>query len=184
MCIAVFACVTSEAQYRSDGDLARALADPDNRAAAVSYVVASGAAKIPLLLSWTISPPPGIDGFELKLGLADAFGRAKTAEAVPFLVRNISIDRTGAVNTWLKSPQAVQQRLAAANALIEIGPAAADALFHAWPGMAEPRDRLATIFVISRLGDIPGARNFLVMALGEANLQRSWAEMGLAGLPK
>jgi hypothetical protein len=60
----------------------------------------------------------------------------------------------------------------------------AGALFRAWPGMAEPRDRLATILVISKLGDVPGARNFLQMALGEANLQHDWAKMALEGLSK
>jgi hypothetical protein len=178
----VRACSASDAQYKTYEDLARALANAGTRDQAVATVVASGSARVSLLLSWTTKPPVGVDNYQLKIGLADAFGQMRSKEAIPFLVKNISIDRMYAVNIWIKSPEVVEQRLAAAAALIRIGPDAAEPVIHAWSGLTDYRDRLAAIFVMSKLRGVPGARNFLLSVLGEANLQRNWAEEGLARL--
>ncbi len=180
--ILIRACSASDGHYETDDGLARALANVGERDQAVAAVVASGYTRVPLLLSWTTKPPVGIDNYQLKIGLADVFGRMKTKEAIPFLIKNISIDRMYAVNTWIKSAEVVEQRLAAAAALIRIGPAVAEPVIRAWSGLTDHRDRLATIFVVSNLRGVPGTRNFLLSVLGEANLQRAWAEEGLARL--
>jgi hypothetical protein len=41
---------------------------------------------------------------------------------------------------------------------------------------------LAALFVVSRIAGVPGAKEFVLQALGEANLQRHWAEDGLKSL--
>jgi len=169
----------SDAQYKGDNDLARGLADANTRGQAVASVVALGSAKVPILLSWTRKPPARVDVYELNIGLADAFGEMKTRDAIPFLVNNIGIDRTHAPNTWLKSPDAVEARLAAAAALIKIGSEAASAVYRAASSPMYYKDKLAAMFVISRMKDAPGARSFLLSALGEANLERGWAEEDL-----
>jgi hypothetical protein len=180
VCVGVLAALSLRAQSGADLELARALSDPAAREQAVASLVAAGAARVPLLLRWTASPPDNVDAYELKIGLADAFGALRLREAVPFLVKNISIDRSGLGNTWLKSPEAVEGRLAAAAALIRIGPDAVPAIFLASARPTTPKDRLATIFVISRMADFPGKRNFLLVAAGQANLERAWAETGLS----
>ena len=184
--LAILTVVTSypiaEAQTGRDEELARMLARDATRNQAVATIVSSGPAKIPLLLSWATKPPDHLDVYELNIGLADVFGQTKTKEAIPFLIRNISIDRTHAVDTWIKSPKVIEERLAAAAALIRIGPEAAKAVTQAcWRPML-PEDRVTAIFVVSRIKDNPDARAFLTWALGEANLERYAAEDGLKRL--
>ncbi len=61
-------------------------------------------------------------------------------------------------------------------ALIRIGPDGAAAVAHAaWEHMGY-EDRLASLIVVSRVGEGTEAREFILRALGEANLQRDWAE--------
>lgn len=167
------------AQSWNEMTLARGLADPLKRDAAVKFVSSHRNAPLQLILSWTVTPPDGVDPFELKIGLAEAFGRMRTIEAIPFLVKNISMDRTGLGNTWLKSPAAVEERLPAAAALIQIGQESVPAIFQASAQPTGLRDRLAMILVISRMPEFPGKKTFLLGALGEANLEREWAETAL-----
>src|ERR1700722_2581682 len=91
--LASIGCLSVCAQGVRDEDLARMLADPSTRTDALASVAASGQSKEPLLLSWVLSPPVGVDSFELSIGLADAFGQLRTKEAIPFLIKNISIQR-------------------------------------------------------------------------------------------
>jgi hypothetical protein len=118
----------------------------------------------------------------LYVGLADVFGTLKTAEAIPFLIKNISLDRTRAVNTWLKTPEIIEERLPAVGALVKIGPEACKALIRAtWKPMLH-EDRLAAIFAVSRITSqykIPEAREFLSSVLASATLERYTAEEGL-----
>ncbi len=72
--------------------------------------------------------------------------------------------------------------MAAAVALVQIGPEAADAVYRAASSPMDYKDKLAAIFVISRMKDAPGARSFILSLLGEANLERNWAEEGLKRL--
>jgi hypothetical protein len=141
---------------------------------------------VPLLLSWARTPPSQIDEFDLhdlRVGLAVAFGQLKTKKAVPFLIKNINL-QMGLIprpNIWLKAPEAVEAALPAVVALIQIGPVASRELMDIWQQL-DPDDRLAAIFVVSRVKGVPGAREFLHTVLSEANIQRFWAEEGLKAL--
>jgi hypothetical protein len=182
----------------SDSGLARALASDGQRQAAIELIQASGSTKLPLLLSWTEKPPEGLDPYEFTVGLAEAFGKMKTKEAIPFLVRHVGIRRLRGIDMqpWVKVPEVIERTFPAAMALIEMGADASEPLIRAASG--EPRQveefnprggnyswdhtgndaRLATIFVISRIGG-KHAREFLTMALGQANLEREYAQEGL-----
>ena len=177
----VLTATLSFAQVRKeDGDdLAQRLASEDLRAKAVASVVASGGAVEGLLLKWADNPPAAVNEYKLAIGLADAFGALKTKSAIPFLIRNISIDRTPLGNTWLKSAEVLEDRLASVSALIRIGPDAVLAVIRAYGGRMTVEDRFAAIFVISRLQEAPEAKTFLTNVVGQANLERYWAEDGL-----
>jgi hypothetical protein len=173
------------AQDTSDQELALLLAHTSTRQNAVSKVLASGRDKVPLLLRWTQNTPPQVDKYELYIGLADAFGQLKTKEAIPFLIKNIGLSRWGDVNTWLKSPKVIQERSPAVAALVRIGPEALKALIQAYWEPMLTEDRLAAIFTVSIIAagtDDSEARTFLNAALGEANLERTWASEGLKRL--
>lgn len=178
------ACMIASAQDTSDEELARLLADSNTRQSAVAKIVASGGSKVLLLLSWTRKPPVQVDESELYIGLADVFGKLKTKEAIPFLMKNISIQRwPPSPNTWMKTPQVIEARLPAAAALIQIGPEASKALIHTWEQLVGD-ERLAAIFVVSRIRGVPEARDFLVSVSGAANMERFWAEEGIKLLDK
>jgi hypothetical protein len=75
------------------------------------------------------------------------------------------------------------------SALIRIGPSALDAIVCSPVEPFTAEDRLARIFVVSRIAPSlndarlsQDAHTFLRMALGEANLQRFWADEGLKQL--
>ncbi len=157
------------------------LANGSTRVATVASLAASGKSRVPLLISWTLNPPPQVDKSELYVGLADAFGQLKATEAIPFLISNISLNRYPYVspNTWLKTPEVVQERLACARALIQIGPEASRALISAFHDGLSAEDRLAAIFVISRIKGVPEARGFLLSAFGQINQERHLVEEGL-----
>jgi HEAT repeat protein len=171
------------AQVRGDRDLASLLANESTRREAVTKIVAAGSGKVSLLLSWARNPPADLNQHELYIGLADAFGQLRTKEAIPFLIKQIGLNRWRDVNTWLKTAPVIEERLPAAAALIRIGPEASKVLIRvSWDGM-RPEDRLAAIFVVSRIAstmkDGDEERAFLHSAVGQANMERYWAEDGL-----
>ena len=168
------------AQASSDAELARLLADETTRQSGISRIVSSGSSMVPLLVAWTQEPPTHVDKHELFVGLADAFGQLKTREAIPFLVNNISLQRWRELNTWLKTAQVIEQRLPAAAALVRMGPDASKVVMSEYHTFSA-EDRLAAIFVVARIRD-PAARAFLSAILGQANLERYWAEEGLKRL--
>ncbi len=178
--VAVFmtACLLAFAQNASEQGLAHLLADPTTRQDAVSKIVASGTARIPLLLSWAQAPPAHLDVYQLRIGLADAFGGLRAKEAIPFLIQNISLSRTSKVDTWMKTAQVIEDEMPAVGALIRIGPAASRAIVRSFEAPMRQGDRLPAIFVVSQIRD-PDARAFLSSELGEANVERYWAEEGL-----
>lgn len=179
----VMGCVVVSAQEASDQELARLLANDSTRQSAVDKIVAAGGAKVPLLMSWTRTSPAQVEERGLYIGLADAFRELKTKEAIPFLIKNISLHRWHDVNIWLKTGQVIEERLPAVAALVRIGPAAAKALIAGFSKPMVAEDRLAAVFAVSRIAD-PEARAFLSSALGEANVQRYWAEQGLQALDR
>ena len=174
------ACSFADAESTNDEALARSLASDSSRASAVAQLESS---RVPLLLSWTAHPPPKVDVYELNIGLADVFGKMRTKEAIPFLIKNISIDRTRAVNTWMKTPEVIEQRLAAVAALNRIGPDASDAIIRATWGPMKPEDRLAAVFAVARMDD-PRNQDFFRSILSEAQMERYWAEEGLKRTPR
>jgi hypothetical protein len=174
----------ASAQGGRDQELARLLADIATQQTAVDRIVASGNEKVSLLISWTRTPPVDLDEFHtyiFRSGLAEVFGRLKTKEAIPFLVQNIGLKRWPLVGpVFTKAPEVVYDRMPAVAALIRIGPDALRALTDAPYRPSTLEDRLAVIFVVSRVAatmpDKDGARQFLTSALRNANLERFWAE--------
>jgi hypothetical protein len=168
------------AQTATDRELAQKLSNDNTRAATVAAISKSQLSILPVLLGWARNPPPNVNKDGLYIGLADAFGELKAKESVPFLISHISMQRWAPTpNLWMKTPAVVESRLPAVAALIRIGPAASSELMRANLGCVQSEDRLAALFVISRIAGVAGAREFVLQALGEANLQRHWAEDGL-----
>lgn len=173
-------------------ELARRLLDDSTRAGAIAGIAASGIPRVPVLLKWTHKPPIRIDDFDryrLNTALAEIFGRLRAQEAIPFLIQNITLQNWPlAPNTWMKTPEVIEQRMPAIEALIQIGPKAYDALIHIPWYRSEPEERLAAILVVSKLAvgmsDHSEAREFLASMAGQANMQRFWAEDGLKRLDK
>lgn len=180
MAVAV-SCAGAGAQDNGSQGLARLLANEDTRAGAITGILATGRARLPLLLSWTQKPPAEVDEYELDIGLAEVFGQLKAKEAVPFLVESISRRRTREVDfaPWLKTDEVIEWTFPSAAALIQIGPDASRELIRAARGPMRPADRLAAIFVISRIKGIPEAAPFLASAINQANAERYRAEEGL-----
>jgi hypothetical protein len=118
--IVTFVCGMATAQRNDDTELARMLSNPDSRQRAIEEILARPDSKIPMLLSWTRKPPSQVNEFGLSIGLIDAFGEMKSKEAIPFLIKNISRQRSqiGAPNIFLKSAQAIESRVPAVAALI------------------------------------------------------------------
>jgi HEAT repeat protein len=172
--------VLAAAQANDRRNIARLLADDGARESAVRSVVESRGKEVPLLLSWARKPPAGVDRAGLDIGLADVFGKLKTAEAIPFLIKNITMERwPPSPNTWMKTPEVIEGRMPAVAALVQIGPESAKALIRAGLDGKTFEERLAAIFVVSQISNVPESMEFLASALGQANLQRHWAEDGL-----
>jgi hypothetical protein len=165
-------------------DIARLLSRESTREIGISRVIESRARVLPLLLSWTTNPPKNIDISELNIGLAEVFAKLRTQEAVPFLIANISMKRGGNVDfaPWLKTPEAIEGTYPAVEALIQIGPVAATQVIVAARGRMTSSDRLAAIFVVSRIKSVPGAKQFLRQAKLDAETQANWATLGLSEL--
>jgi len=177
--------VAASAQPASDQELAIRLAHEGTRRSAVADIVAAGNRIVPLLMSWTQKPPSEVDKYDLYIGLADAFAEMKTRESIPFLIKNLSLRRTGIVDfaPWLKAPAVIESTFPTAAALIAIGPGAADALMRAARGPMLPEERTIAIFIITQMiyqhQSVPEARSFLSSAQGHANLELRWAQEGL-----
>jgi hypothetical protein len=153
ICAVTIALSAVHAQSIGDDRLAHDLADETTRQAAVASIVSVGRDEIPLLLRWAETLPARVDEEQMRIGLADAFGELCANDAIPFLIRNISLRRTGVVDLspWLKTPEHVIETFPAVAALIKIGPEASRALIRAWTGPMKAEDRVAAIFVVSRL---------------------------------
>jgi hypothetical protein len=169
------------AQTVPDLELARLLADGKTREYTVARIASMGIEKIPLLLSWTRKPPSGLLESELNVGLADVFGRLRTTEAIPFLIKNIALERVVPGETWTKAPEVVEFDLPAAGALIRIGPAASKAVMQACQSPMLPMDRLVAVFVVSRIKGVPEAKQFLAIAEWQARAQLLYATEHASG---
>jgi len=178
------------AQSAGDLALARELSDSRTRSTAVEEILASHGRVLPLLLSWAAAPPSDVNSYELAIGLADVFGGLKTREAIPFLIRNLGLNRDQRVNLWLKAPEVIERGLPAVAALVNIGAEAASALIRAYwePMLAE--DRPAAIFAITRIVKVlsptavPEAPAFLRSATAKLRIESRYAEEGLTYLER
>jgi hypothetical protein len=164
--------------------IARLLANDGTRKNAVESIVASGDSIVHALLAWAQKPPVGVDKFGLKIELAETFGRLRTRAAIPFLIENITLQPwPSSPNTWMKTAEVIEERMPAVAALVQIGPEASPALIHTPIAGMTSEARLAAVFVVARIKNVPEARAFLTAAAGRTNLQRHWAEIGLRNRP-
>lgn len=172
--------VAAFAQGANNKDLAGLLADDRTREGAVESIVGTDKSVVARLLAWASAPPPGVSEYGLNIALAEVFGRLKTKDAIPFLIKNISLERWPASpDTLMKTPEVIESRMPAVAALVQIGPEASKALIRRpWEGMSD-EGRLAAIFVVSQVRDVPEARAVLSSVLGRANMERFWAQKGL-----
>jgi hypothetical protein len=159
--IAVF--IASARAQVADLDLARRLADLETRQKAIEDLLPSGRDKIPVLSMWTWAPPPEVDEYELRVGLAEAFGRFKTQDAIPFLIKNLTLRRSRYVDfaPWLKVAESVEGTFPAIVALIRIGPEGSRAAMKAYKEPMDEVGHLAAVFVVSRIPGVREARRFL-----------------------
>lgn len=178
----ILASSSVSAAQQKDLELAYRLANPGTRKAAVATLQNSGVEKLPLLLSWTQRPPSTVDKGELYIGLADAFGALKAEKAIPFLINQIGLNEFPYTDVWTKTPEAVLERLPSVRALIQIGPPASRAAMHAFSSYTTANERLAAIFVVSRIEGVAEAQTFLAAVAGQAKVQEIWAEEGLENL--
>lgn len=183
------ASATAWGQDKSYRELAQLLANDGTRQSAIAQIKALGNDVLPVLLAWAQNPPSQLDEDGLYIGLADAFGELRAAQAILFLRKNITLRRTRSVDLspWLKPPEVIETTFPAIAALIKIGPEAAKDLVIAARGPLTMEDRLAFIFIIARISrtaDVPEARGFLVLALSEANQEQYWAQEGLKALDR
>ena len=170
----------------NEQELALLLASKSERQKAIAFVAASRTSRVPLLLSLAKAVPPNVDEHELQVGLADAFGALKVTEAIPFLLRHIALRREALVDLrpWLKTADVIELSFPSVTALISIGPDASVAAMRAYDQATTPEERLAIVFVVSRIGGVPAAKPFLSHVVGRADLERYFAQEGLKALIK
>jgi len=166
---------------QSEVDLPRLLASEGGRQTAISFVNSSRAERVPFLLELARSPPPEVDEHDLRVGLANAFGALKITEAVPFLLRNITLRRDVGIDLapWIKTPGAIKVSYPAVAALIEIGPDASRAAVRTYDQALTSEERLAIVFVVSQITGVPEAKPFLSKVLFHAELERLFAQEGI-----
>lgn len=156
------ACWLLATQIGSGQDLAIRLADPELRQLAVRSITYSGGRDLALLLSWGENPPPRVDSLQLRLGLMEAFRKLRAKEAIPFLIRYMTLDIRGiSGNVWTKADGVVETRLPAIDALIAIGPDASKAVIAALSDKTPPEVYVESLFIICKIAD-PAARDFLL----------------------
>ena len=69
---------------------------------------------LPVLLRLAERTPAGVNDREPKIGLATTFGRLRAKEGIPFLVKNVTLQRwPPRPNIWLKSQAAISGHLPA-----------------------------------------------------------------------
>ena len=165
----------------SEINLARSLADEHKRAATIQRLAASGGSEeIKMLLKWTEKPPQGVSARDLYFGMIEAFGRLRTRQAIPFLIRHINLRHLQTGNLWMRTDDVVIEWSPAIQALLAIGPEAIPALSKAY-STAEPNDRLAIVLTLAHTHDA-AAKPTLQSILGIAERESTLARDGLAAL--
>ncbi len=110
--------------------------------------------------------------------LCRIFKDLKVEAAIPFLIRHMDQGTPGVRELpWLKTESVVRDRLPAVDALIEIGPAAAQALIASW----DETDDFAlypALYVITHVQD-PRSRAFLEAFKPQYEVERWWIKEAL-----
>jgi len=164
-----------------DRALATSLANEKTRKAAIDSIMASGRHEIPLLLSWARTPPRHVEECGFEDGVVEALGQLRATEAIPFLIKDISMYRScgASFGPWLKSPAFIEWNLPAVGALVKIGPDASRAVIAAFPTMTDEEDRRAAVFVVARIKGVAEAESFLKSVSARAGREQYWAEEGI-----
>ncbi len=89
--------------------IARQLSSEKTRKAAVAEVVSAKGLFLPRLIEWTEAPPSGVNSYDLATGLADCFAELRTNRAIPFLVKNIAIERSASSSPSTFSPESMKR---------------------------------------------------------------------------
>ncbi len=84
----------------------------------------------------------------------------------------------------MKTAQVIENRMPAVQALVHIGPDAARMLIHGSLYGLTSEERLAAIFVISQIKNVPESREFLNTVRGQANMECHLAEEGLKAVER
>lgn len=172
ICTAALSCIVASAQPTTS-DLS-ALGDPNRRQQALETFVKAGESGLTMLLSAVKSDGArGVEPFELRVGLAEAFAAIASPKALPFLVANVSIERHRIrdAKLWFRSPREIREALPAVDALIKIGPAAIPMLIERYHKENTLDERLAILFVCRTIGGTE-ASEFLRDALRLTTLER------------
>src|SRR5215469_3958287 len=179
--ICAMRCMGLSAQQPTLKELAGLVADENTRQQVVSFVSASRRERIPLLMELTADSFPESDSYSLQIGLAEIFGELKVGESIPFLERHLILQRGEFANfaPWLKTEDVVLRSFPSVQALISIGPSAARALIKDYATSSKSDERLAAVFVVAHIRDVPEAIEFLKGISNPTGLERYYIDMGL-----
>lgn len=166
-------------------NLAHSLADEHTREAAIAGISKSDLGTLAIIRSLMETSPTGVDHHGLRVGLADVCGKLRSQECIPFLIKNISIERWHwrEMNTWTKTETVVMERLPAVRALVAIGKEASLSIQSAYPNTSSREARLALLFTITQIDD-PDAEGFLQSIKARLSIETRWVDTGLDRLSK
>lgn len=174
-------------QVPDEREVLRQLESPESRERFLSRISPQDKDLERLLLKISESPSGQnenrIDHYNLHVGLADAFGRLGTKEAIPWLIANITLWRYGLpanIRRWQHPSQDLEGAFPAVRALARIGPEALDALIQSY--YSKPLNietRLAIVFASSRIHN-PRAKQLLKSVQYDINQLQKFVNEGLA----
>ena len=118
-----------------------------------------------------------VDNVELRIGLADAFGRLRAEEGVPFLISELTLQRHLRPINWTKGESVIEDGLPSVGALVRVGKPAAERLISQFYELPN-RSRLPALFVLRRVKG-PQTREFLLTALNLIHAEERVIRAGL-----
>jgi HEAT repeat protein len=180
--LVAFVAATAFGETLSPEEIARGLsASTQDREITLKRLDAS---VVPMLLLWTKRPPEVPFQRELPAGMAEAFARFPTKEAIPFLIEHIDVDSTFGIwlAPWAKTPSVVIDTFPAVKALLRIGSQSRRPLIDILKagGLGTGDGRLAAIFTIGRLGKSKEGIECLRSLKSQSKLEEFWRQYGLA----
>ena len=173
-------CAEAQLTAPSDDALAALLADDLHQSETIPKLLPYLATKKALLLKWTEHPPAGVSDTNLFEGLADAFGRLKMEEAVPFLAHRIAYVRLYAWRN--KATNTIRERMPYVKALIQIGPAAVPFLRKTYAEPLTADQRIMILYTIAEIHDHTNeTKAFLELVRTDTERQLEFVNNGLDG---